>query len=259
MYNQKLHYLWMHRLKEDCNNKRVLIVGNSIKLCGSEYGKLIDSYDFVVRLGKGITHPRLIQFTGTKTDCWMTGLMRVNNYVSFKDAKYKILMYIPLTPNSELVNINVGRVFFTKNFQIYKDYFTVGSLGDVGDITEYPIVTTERPSQGYVAANFFLKKVNTFKSLSIIGFDFFESKFVYEREGSINEVSSFHIPLPLRKGTNSNPHAHSEKTSYEKQFFLEQEALGNLQIHRMHTNPTPETIKTLMTLFRSDGEFVELN
>lgn len=258
MYNSYLHNEWVNKLKEACRDKNVLIVGNSIKLCGKEYGELIDSYDFVVRLGKGVPYQALSQFVGTKTDCWMTGFMRIDDFASFGGVKFKILMYIPLSKNNKLLSVNVSRVFFSERLQLYKDYFTIGALEDVADITEYPIGVPGRPSQGYAAAKFFLSRVGTYKSLSIIGFDFFESKITYKYDNSINEVSSFHIPIPIFKGKDSNPHVHSERQNYEKGFFLEQEVKGNLSIHKVDTNPSEGTMKILMSLFRQDGEVIQL-
>lgn len=258
MFNDILHNQWICRLKESCENKNVLIVGNSIKLCGEEYQDLIDSYDFVVRLGKGVPYKELGKHIGTKTDCWMTGFFRSGMHSFFKDVKFKILSYIPLTLTSKMRGINVNRFFFDKDFQIYKDYFTIGPLSETTNLVEFPVKSSQRPSQGYVAANFFMNTIKTYKSLNIIGFDFFESRLLYKQQNCTYEVSSFHIPLPEIIGKDSNPHSHSKHHSYEKTFFLDQEAIGNIRIHKMKNNPSPEILQTLMGMFRPDGKIVEL-
>ena len=58
MFNRELHNKFTEELKQYCEGKRVLLVGNAASLFNHEYGDLIDSYDVVVRFGKGIPFNR---------------------------------------------------------------------------------------------------------------------------------------------------------------------------------------------------------
>lgn len=64
-------------LDEAFANKNVILVGNSVELMNYPYGKYIDSFDTVVRFGKGIERNTREQIAvGKKTDVWVTGEFR---------------------------------------------------------------------------------------------------------------------------------------------------------------------------------------
>ena len=59
---------------------RVILVGNSVELLQHEYGSYIDSFDTIVRFGKGIPTDENFEQIGKKTDIWITGFLRQRQY-----------------------------------------------------------------------------------------------------------------------------------------------------------------------------------
>ena len=48
----------LEELKDYCEGKKIIIVGNSSRILNGKHGKLIDSYDIIVRINKGYLHTK---------------------------------------------------------------------------------------------------------------------------------------------------------------------------------------------------------
>lgn len=207
MYHHQFNEKFLDELREHCRDKRVIIVGNSVSLMNGEYGELIDSYDVVVRIGKGIPLKRYFKNIGSRTDVWMFAGFRAGMYEHFKNAKFKIMnflqvgFYDPINPS-----VNLGTVNLNKEFQIYEDYFLAGSFTQQKLLCEkvYPKADTKnwrtapRISQGTFGILFLQDVIGTYKNLDIIGFDFFESQLNYKLQNDEKKVWSWHVPIPVQ-------------------------------------------------------------
>ena len=132
MYNYELNEQWTNKLRDYCKDKKVLIIGNSLSLFGDNYESLIDSYDVVVRIGKGVPYKELQPFLGTKTDCWMFSTFRAFSYVDFINCPFKVLNICQQgIYQNNIKDLSVRKLFFDERFQIYRDYFLLGSLQDL--------------------------------------------------------------------------------------------------------------------------------
>jgi len=90
------------------SNQRVIVVGNSPSVLSHEYGKIIDSYDVVIRLNRCPTQ-HYEKFIGTKIDVWSTA--KTNRaYPGFVPYNYKDLRGVwlrtPVLWSSRLGKIN---------------------------------------------------------------------------------------------------------------------------------------------------------
>ena len=63
-------------LQKLTEGKRIILVGNSVEILQYEYGDYIESFDTVVRFGRGAPYDYTTSL-GSRTDIWVTGLLRV--------------------------------------------------------------------------------------------------------------------------------------------------------------------------------------
>jgi hypothetical protein len=183
------------KVKELVRGKNVLIVGNSIELTTLPNAKTIDSYDIVVRLGNGITGSKKEELAiGSKVDIWVTGLMRTT---LLKDPIY----YAKLKPVLKL--LNGSRLDITGDISsrvsekwdiplIYSDKEILevySKYGIISDNRDCPRIST-----GMWTLKFFIEKVQTQGSLTIIGFDFFKCKLFDIPKGGKQRSTSWFDP-----------------------------------------------------------------
>jgi Glycosyltransferase family 29 (sialyltransferase) len=264
MWNKRLNDKFENRLIGYCQDKRVLVVGNSISLFNKPYGEFIDSFDVVVRMGKGYPWPEFKEHLGSKTDVWVLSMLRANHYVEFKDAAYKVLNISQISLyDSERTTTSISKHFYDTDFQIYRDYFLMGDAAQTKALIKKAygsINVNERASQGALTLSYFTNIVRSYKELHVIGFDFFEGRVQYELMGAVNEVSSFHLPVPSVKGTNSNPHAGLyTKEHMDKKYILSLKDQGKIIFHEMDKveNTPREKIDLMMARFRKHGTFIK--
>jgi len=73
----------MARLEEVLNileNKNVILVGNSVEILNYEKGEFIDSFDVVIRMGKGYPRSSHNKRIGKRIDIWAAGFLRAETY-----------------------------------------------------------------------------------------------------------------------------------------------------------------------------------
>lgn len=265
MWNARLNEKFTNRLIGYCQNKRVLIVGNAVSLFNKPYGEFIDSFDVVVRLGKGFPHPEFKENLGTKTDVWVLSNLRANHYKEFKDAPFKVLNISQISVyDMQRPMTTISKYFYVKDFEIYKDYFLMGNIDDTRRLIKSAygkVDINERASQGALTLSYFTNIVRSYKELHVIGFDFFEGKLQYELQGEINEVSSFHLPVPSHKGINSNPHAGLYTGGHpDKEYILRLKEEGKIIFHEMEKveNTPKEKIDSMLSKFRRTAKLVKI-
>ncbi len=260
MFNHELNEKSTNKLRDYCKDKSVLIVGNSLTLLGEKYGPLIDSYDVVVRIGKGIPYEELASFLGNRTDCWMFSTFRSGNYNDFKNVRFKVLNICQQSIYKETdKDLNFRKLFLKKDFQIYKDYFLMGSLEDLYDIIKKTGLN-KRLSQGVFCIQYFIDTIKTYKKLDIIGFDFFESTVSYKLD-DYNEnvtINSFHLPV-LKNAKNPHFDLEQKEENGEKNYILNLEKEGKIGIYKMTSYPSDETLDILFKKFRSTGTRINKN
>jgi hypothetical protein len=259
MWNRRLNDKFENRLIGYCQNKRVLIVGNSISLFNKPYGEFIDSFDVVVRMGKGYPWPEFKEHLGGKTDVWVLSILRANHYPDFKGTPYQVLNISQISVyDSKKSTTTISKHFYEEDFEIYKDYFVMGDIKKTRALikTAYGTVDiNQRASQGALTLAYFTNIIRSYKELHVIGFDFFEGKVQYEMNGEVNEVSSFHLPVPSLKGSNSNPHAGMLVEGHpDKRYIQRLRDQGKIIFHEMeplvNTPELQDKVQLMMDKFR---------
>lgn len=182
-------------IREFFRDKRVIIVGNSVEMMTQNNAELIDSYDIVIRLGRGIKTTKQDEIAvGKKVDVWISGLFRIK--LLQEEAIQKKL-------NDKLILLNGSRIDVTDGWlkKTIKEYDYTPIFSDQEILQYYEkhgiinnSVKSFRLSAGMWTILFMLDKIKTQKSLDIIGFDFFKSLVdLPVNENSITP-SSWHVP-----------------------------------------------------------------
>lgn len=186
------------------SNKDVIIVGNSVELMNHNYGKVIDSYDVVVRLGKGFRTEEYIESLGTKTDVWCTGFLRANYH------DHRLLKNAQILLNRNRMHLDSPREYDFGDKNII-ELFSDEELVAIHKEYNYP--KDRRISNGPIALMYFTRKEKSWKSLSIIGMDCF-SKSLSFKVGRAKPYS-WHMPV-----NNADYHPHDGEV--ERQIILEE-------------------------------------
>ena len=167
-------------IQEFVKNKRVVFIGNSVEIMNYKLADKINSYDIVVRFGRAMQVNKLQEESiGTKVDIWVTGqfrapLYREMNY-EFTKGKYKD---VKILINRCRGNFGLKDWVFEdhlpkgmKYTQMYTDQEIIDVMESFGK--EMKFKNDLRPSAGFLTILWFVNKVKTYKSLDLIGFDFF--------------------------------------------------------------------------------------
>jgi len=196
-------------MKDFVKNKSVILVGNSVEIMEYDLKEYIDSFDIVVHFGKAIgRNKRQTMSLGSKTDVWITGLFRAPMWkYEFRNGKYKNTKIIlnkcrrfidyPLTPKQikNIPNFEYIDMFSDKELRDIYDVFGFGEDNE-SPTGEWVTGGLKRPSIGFLSILYFIRKVKIYKSLHIIGFDFFSKSTNKIRPGcKIPTPHSWHLPL----------------------------------------------------------------
>ena len=230
----------LHSIQELVRDKDILLVGNNLTAVDLEQGHIIDSYDIVVRFGKGVPTGRE-KYLGSRTDIWVAGSFReymrdsfpgaavlFNTSTAGKEPKYPKYDHTPMYMPQECEHVN--SLFGGNN-----GHFTEGGT---------------RLSAGAVTAYWLYHEVGTFKSMTLINFDFFTeaTAFKDKQQDFINKANSWHIPLSMKKFTNLNPADNSaHNLQVEKRLF--DSLLQKDNVYFLGEKPTePKMIKASKNL-----------
>ena len=216
-------------------DKRVIIVGNSVEMMKYEYGDFIDSFDIVVHLGAAISrgeeyHKNL----GSRTDIWSTGTFRLHCYNDvvdeFINGQFKDTMVIFNRVRTKLLDVDsivswekslpqIPKIDMFNDLEIIKILNDLNYLRGFGNGIEGP-ANSQRPSGRFMTILYFLKKVKTYKSLDIIGFDFFRKVTNVHRgpadEKNVNKPFSWYLPIRSEKTGITHPHNKNLEFNYIK-------------------------------------------
>ena len=212
-------------IEELVRDKRVILVGNSVEMMHYEYGDFIDSFDIVIHHGAAIARTKANHKSlGSRTDIWITGSFRFNTIKTLKtdfyDGQYKDTMILFNRVRTKLLNIEdqiiwdnslpqVPRIDMFNDIEIVQMLDELKYMEGFGDGYRGP-AHGMRPSAGFMSLLYFTKKVTTYKSLDIIGFDFFRKITEEKRQGTDNPFSWY---LPI-KNQGSGAHPHNGKLEY---------------------------------------------
>lgn len=255
MFNQELNEKSTQKLKDYCKGKRVLLVGNSASLFNHEYGSMIDSYDVVVRFGKGLPTPETSKHLGTRTDVWFFGTLRASMFESWRNARFKIFNYTQIgLYDPRASSLSFPACMTSNKFQIYKDYFILGDAETHKRLIAkiYPTPNSNwkkspRISQGTLCALYFHEVIGTQAHLDFVGFDFFESTLHFELGGKQKKIYSWHVPVPVDNHEH-NPHG----GDVEKDYILKlvDESSRTMHIYPMNTNLPKDVSEMLINKYR---------
>ena len=144
-------------IKSFCLDKKIIIVGNSSRLFNHNYGRLIDSYDIVVRINRGYQQGNLYtKMIGSKTTILSVGV---------KSASFA-MQIIAGNPFTYILS----PIIFSDKLQLPNVYDIAPN--DYRNL--HTALDNNKPSTGISTYNFF-NKLNNFRRLDLVGFDFFES------------------------------------------------------------------------------------
>lgn len=175
-------------------NKSVILVGNSVELMNHQYGEFIDSHDVVVRFGKAIEANEDEQKAiGKKLDVWVTGDFR--SRMILRDPYKSMLKDVPILFIRSRIHIDTP---YEKIPQVNHSY-DMYSDDEIREIyREYEIPSGDKEARRFSAGlwtiKFMCEKVQTYKSLTLIGFDFFAKYTTSKRGGNANPCS-WHRPI----------------------------------------------------------------
>lgn len=178
--------LSLYSVQKLVEGKNVLLVGNSIMALQREQGELIDSYDIVVRFGKGVPEGKE-KYIGAKTDIWCTGGFRTALRDKFPDAKEVIFN------QASKIKGGIDLPEFEHTLMYTED--------EVDEINRMHGQTgNKRLSTGAIAAYFFHNKVKTQSTLTFINFDMFsyQTKFFAKPWQRPELAGSWHLPIPTK-------------------------------------------------------------
>ena len=219
-------------IQEFVKNKRVVFVGNSVEIMNYKLADVINSYDIVVRFGRAMQANKLQEESiGTKVDMWVTGQFRAPIYKEIKKefthGKFKD---VKILVNRCRGNLQLKDWNFEEHLpkgmphtQMYSDQEII----DIMKSFDKDILRCKdlRPSAGFLTILWFVHKIKTYKSLDLIGFDFF-AKTVKERaadkEGNISAAAphSWHLPCYM-----VSTGAHDKDMEQQYVSFLERRGL----------------------------------
>ena len=195
-------------IQQFVKDKRIIFVGNSVEIMNHKLAEFIDKYDIVVRFGRAIEANDLQEESiGTKCDIWITGQFRAPSFNNVKEefetGKFK---------NTKiLVNRSRGNLKLKdwiledrlpKDFPEYTEMYSDEELIDILKEFDKDLLDTNeyRPSAGFISLLWFIDKVKTYKSIDLIGFDFFAktiNKRPRDKRGKVSNCNphSWHLPV----------------------------------------------------------------
>ena len=193
-------------------DKDVVLVGNCVEIMNHDYAEFIDSHDIVVRFGKGIeANEKEQRSVGKKLDVWVTGDFR-SKMVNIEPYK-TMLADVPILYNR--ARIHVARTIDCKKIPEVEHSLDMFSDKEILDINASIGVKdgdpdSRRLSAGMWTIMFFCEKVKNYKSLTLIGFDFFKKPTSSMRQGSAYMPYSWHRPISTGK---RETHWHEQEVS----------------------------------------------
>ena len=222
----------------DVKDRNVLLVGNSVELMRNSFGRWIDLQDYVVRFGKGATLPDNKVQIGSKMDCWVTGSLRWRYAVTNKNDPHRGWPDFPLDKIPVLYNrcrINLSKPI---EDDIKIDHTVMWSDEELLELFEEFGVKNNtrmdrRPSNGFLTILYFTRKLTNWRTLTLIGFDFFAKK--YDKKSGRAFPTSWYKPINT---ITYSPHNTETERRYvrkiQREGVLTWQILSNLKEELIH-------------------------
>ena len=195
-------------IQQFVKDKRIIFVGNSVEIMNHKLAEFIDSYDIVVRFGRAIEANELQeQSLGTKCDIWITGQFRAPSYNSvkeeFESGKFKnTKILINRCRGNLMLKDWILEERLPKDFPKYTEMYSDNELVSIMKEFDKDLlgVNDYRPSAGFISIVWFIDKIKTYKSIDLIGFDFFAktiNKRPRDKRGKVSNCNphSWHLPV----------------------------------------------------------------
>tara|TARA_Y100000401_G_C8319795_1_gene224606 strand:+ start:1354 stop:2139 length:786 start_codon:yes stop_codon:yes gene_type:complete len=219
-------------IRELVKNKRIVFVGNSVEIMKHKLADKINSYDIVVRFGRAMNATKLQEESiGSKVDIWVTGQFRAPVYKELKEefttGKYKDVQILVNRCRGNLQLKNWKLEEHLPEGMPYSFMYSDEEIVDIMKTFGKNMLNSNdlRPSAGFITILWFIDKIKTYKSLDLIGFDFF-AKTVKERRSdkkghkSNCDPHSWHLPVYLLATS-----AHDMDLEQQYVSFLERKGL----------------------------------
>lgn len=224
-------------IQDFVKNKSIIFVGNSVEIMKHKHAKFIESHDIVVRFGRAISAtPEQEESLGSRCDIWITGQFRApewhKNRENFEKGRFK--------DTRILVNRCRGN-FHLKNWNLedrlpkgmkYEFMYSDEEIINIMKSFDKDILRCKdlRPSAGFISILWFVNKIKTYKSLNLIGFDFFAKKvdnvLSKDKRGVKSNAAphSWHLPVYLLTRS-----AHDAELEQQFMYFLKRR--GDINWH----------------------------
>jgi len=166
------------------NGKSIILVGNSVEMMNHDNAEFIDSHDIVVRMGKALETTKQEQkAVGKKIDIWMTGGFR--QWMIKQDYNRRKLENVQILFNRSRLDMRAPFKHSDKISPVI-NMFTDRQIIDINN--HYGIDSFDRNARrlsgGLWTMLFFCEKVPNYKSLTMIGYDFFSKQTTNLRGGT---------------------------------------------------------------------------
>jgi hypothetical protein len=260
MYNHLLNKIYIEQVRDYVAGKKVLLVGNAATLFSDPtHGELIDSYDVVLRFGKGVPYTKYKDYLGSKKDIWFFGTARAGVWKNFVSSKFRVMTLSQINMyKEEEGSLLSNKCLFDGSLQVYRDFCLAGDLQYSLDVAKeiHGVVSRDlRLSQGAQAVHFFDRIIQSQGSLNLIGFDFFEHELQYAYEPradsripKFHQIGSWHCPLTA-PSFEQNPHSMSK----ELEFF---KTIKNINIIKMPDAIDQEKMAEVLHDLRGDRAMI---
>lgn len=195
-------------IQQFVKDKRIVFVGNSVEIMKHKLADVINDYDIVVRFGRAIeATPLQEKSIGTKCDIWVTGQFRAPSFNNvkqeFDNGKFKDTKILINRCRGNLkLKDWVLEDRLPKDFPEYTQMYSDQELIDIMKVFGKDMlgVNDYRPSAGFITIIWFIDKIKTYKSIDLIGFDFFHKQtdiVPKDKRGKISNCKphSWHLPV----------------------------------------------------------------
>ena len=224
-------------IQEFVKDKQIVFVGNSVEIMQHKLADVIDSYDIVVRFGRAMSATsEQEESIGKRCDIWVTGQFRAPIYKDlrkeFETGRWKDTKILV---NRSRGNLQLKDWILEEHLPKGMPYQFMYSDQEIVDIMksfDKDMLKNKdlRPSAGFITILWFINKVKTYKSLDLIGFDFFAKSVKERRRGKKGNKSnadphSWHLPVYLLPES-----AHDMQFEQQYVSFLERRGLLNWHV-----------------------------
>lgn len=179
-------------------NKNIAIVGNAESIFKKQNGRNIDEADIIIRMNRGYIRDKKSQ--GSKTTIWCGACANISEQIIKKEFNPEFLIYTDKNNNKIFESFDEKSDYLKEKLFCYDEKFHNELIYEKENKEKFQ---EKKPTTGCLMINFLIKEIN-FKSLSIYGFDFFETNNLYNKDN-------------LEEIRNTRPH----NFNYEKKYILD--------------------------------------